>query len=126
MRSILGRCAPHQGQKILFFGCRNPEHDLLYYHDDQPFELVIAASRQPGIQRTYVTHKLRQLAPRVLDLIFQHNAYLFVAGNIRMATDLRATFLDIIQIHLNFSAKEASATLSKLEREGRFAIEAYG
>jgi len=128
MRAILQRCRAVDPKHLLFFGCRDPRHDFLYGDEWDPdvVSVVVAPSRPPDPQdRAYVTNKLREHRAQVLATVLDHGGAFFVAGNVRMATDVRRAFVDILAAS-GISHKQALATLAKLEKDGRFAVEAYG
>lgn len=129
MRAILQRCVPGEKRNLLFFGCRDPAHDFLYGPEwsrlADVVDVVVAPSRPPRIQdRAYVTNKLRERKADVLRTIDDGGA-IFIAGNVRMATDVRHVVVDVLKT-TGLSDKHANATLAKLERDGRFVVEAYG
>jgi len=109
----------------LFFGCRHPGHDHLY--KDEPWHrdrAVLAFSRHPDpALRAYVTHRLKERAAQVAAALLGDSGAILVAGNLRMATDVRHLVLAIIRDHLRCPPKTAAALL---EKQGRFAVEAYG
>ena len=136
MRAMLQRQAkllsPQPKKSLLFFGCRHRDHDFLYADDwasiSNVADVVVAFSRpsDPKEERAYVTHKLKEHRNKVLEIIFDDDGAFFVAGNVRMATDVRHAFMDILINTAGLSEKDATATLAKLEKTGRFAVEAYG
>lgn len=129
MRAIGSRLYPSVPY-TLYFGCRHPEHDHLYASETwrPPERTVLAFSKHPDpTQRAYVTHRLKERATDIARVLLSADSgAVLVAGNIRMATDVRNLFLTIIQDHLHCAPKRAQLVLTKLEKAGRFVVEAYG
>ena len=108
------------GPSLLFFGCRNPEHDFLYKSELRDYEargltrLVSAFSRVEGEPRCYVQHKIASLGDEVWDLIGR-GAVIYVCGDAaRLAGDVRSTFLDLHRSKTGASLAEAESWLGGL------------
>lgn len=127
MRAIAQRCLEQeQNVYTLFFGCRHPDHDHLYA--SLPNQ-VVAYSRHPDkTQRAYVTRRLEERRDELASVLLdddKKDGAIFVAGNLRMATDVRNLMVSIIERHQGCSNKRAQQIMLILEKRGKFAVEAY-
>ncbi|KAJ1458337.1 hypothetical protein M885DRAFT_582256 [Pelagophyceae sp. CCMP2097] len=118
------------------FGCRDADTDVLYGHEwkaracdsseEGSFELHLAVSRHAdAAERAYVTRRLRDQGAAIVSSLVG-GATMFIAGNAQMATDVRGELLKQLKQHAGLDAKQASQFLTKLERQARLAVEAYG
>eukprot|EP00750_Incisomonas_marina_P031695 INCI8280.2.p2 GENE.INCI8280.2~~INCI8280.2.p2 ORF type:complete len:178 (+),score=24.58 INCI8280.2:46-579(+) len=91
----------------LFFGCRHRDHDFLFNDELERLQkqgalsqLYTAFSRETA-SKVYVTHRLRQNAATIAQLIRDGKAVIYVCGDgTHMAKDVEATILDILtQVH---------------------------
>ncbi|WP_214366618.1 bifunctional cytochrome P450/NADPH--P450 reductase [Pseudonocardia sp. H11422] len=120
------------GESLLFFGCRNPETDLLYADELRDFEkqgvvrVENAFSRVPGGRRRYVQDAMRACGDEVWALL-QQGAIVFVCGNAStMAPAVRAALTQIFQDRTGASAADAQAWLSGLRSADRFLEDIWG
>ena len=89
-------------------------------------EVDVSVSRHTDAsQRRYVTKALRARAADVASWILDRNARFYIAGNAKMAADVALALCDCLAPRCGGSQK-AAALLRRLEREGRFATEAFG
>ncbi len=117
---------------LLFFGCRNPEHDYLYADEMAEFEKTAdvrvypAFSRQPREGRKYAQDEMVAHQDEVWELIEQ-NASIFVCGNARtLAPGVRAALTQIAASKTGQSADRCQAWLSDLRAEHRFLEDIWG
>jgi cytochrome P450/NADPH-cytochrome P450 reductase len=120
------------GKSILFYGCRNAEHDMLYADELKAFEesgiteLQVAFSREPGQPRTFVQHSIERERDQVWDLI-EAGAVIYVCGNANtMAPGVRAALMDICRAKSNGSDSTAEEWLAGLREDDRYLEDIWG
>jgi len=119
-------------QDLLYFGCRKRSADFLFGEELENLSglsLYTAFSREQKNAsggRLYVTHLLREHGAAIYDII-QSGGYIFVAGSAgSMPKDVHAALVDVISMHGEVDATEATTIVRKLERQRRYCVEAYG
>jgi cytochrome P450/NADPH-cytochrome P450 reductase len=117
--ALAGKGVP-VGKSILFYGCRNAEHDMLYADELKAFEesgitqLQIAFSREPGQPRTLVQQVIDRERDHVWDLI-EAGAVIYVCGNANtMAPGVRAAVMDIYRAKTDGSGSTGEEWLARL------------
>jgi sulfite reductase alpha subunit-like flavoprotein len=124
------------GPMYLFFGCRRADWDYLYADEFAEFvetdvltQLHVAFSREPPIpaphvmqdgvgaaaapvpvtpSKFYVQDRMKLQGKLLADLLLNQHAYLYVCGDgTRMARDVRAAVVEVLQMHGGLSADEA-------------------
>jgi cytochrome P450/NADPH-cytochrome P450 reductase len=120
------------GKSILFYGCRNAEHDMLYADELKAFEasgiteLQVAYSREPGQPRTFVQHLIEREGDHVWELI-EAGAVIYVCGNANtMAPGVRAALMDIYRAKTNGSDPSADEWLKGLREADRYLEDIWG
>ncbi|KDP32944.1 hypothetical protein JCGZ_12975 [Jatropha curcas] len=130
--------ASHKAAPVMFFfGCQNEDNDFLYrdfwsFHardggllsEERGGGFYVAFSRdQP--QKVYVQHKMREHSQRIWNLVLD-GASIYVAGSsTKMPADVMSAFEEIIAKEANISRETAGMLLRRLEREGRYHVEAW-
>lgn len=133
---------------LLFFGCRKEKSDYLYgaewnnyclqtnsiINSDNNNEnsiklnrdiLVSIAFSQDQMSKVYVTHKIKLNGKIVWDAI-ANGGHIFVAGSAKkMPTDVYNSFVDIISEHGEMSKDKADLILKKMQRLGKYIVEAW-
>ena len=119
------------GPNWLFFGARQQAFDFLYRDELLHFrktglltQLDLAWSRD-GQQKDYVQHHLRRHAAQVWQWL-QQGAYLYVCGDAKkMAKDVEATLLEIIQTQGNKDLSAAQEFIAQLKAQKRYQKDVY-
>ena len=131
-RAALAEKGVPVGKSMLFYGCRNAEHDMLYADELRAFEasgitkLQTAFSREPGQPRTFVQHLIEQKRDEVWDLI-EGGAVIYVCGNAStMAPGVRAALMDIYRAKANGSGSSADEWLAGLREADRYLEDIWG
>ena len=115
----------------LYFGCRHRDKDFLYesewnshLEDKSLRELITAFSRdQPS--KVYVQTRLAQNCKKIWDCINTSNGTIVIAGNSKMASDVRRMLVDIIKGEANCSEKDAARLVKIMEQKRRIQTEAW-
>jgi cytochrome P450 / NADPH-cytochrome P450 reductase len=131
-RAALAEKGVPVGKSILFYGCRNAEHDMLYADELKAFEesgvtdLQVAFSRESGQPRTFVQQVIEREGDHVWDLI-EAGAVIYVCGNANtMAPGVRATLMDIHRAKTNGSGATAEEWLQGLRDDDRYLEDIWG
>lgn len=132
--------APPQPPDMLFFGCRHAAKDFLFGADFRalavpqqggvaPLALHCAFSRDeeaPGGGRLYVTHCVAAAGAAVWGALAAGAAVLVAGSAGQMPKDVHAALVAVVQEHGELDVKGAAEFLRRLERAGRYSVEAYG
>lgn len=120
------------GEALLFFGCRDPEQDLLYGDELRAFEaeglvrLHLSYSRLPGQPREYVQERIRREGAEVCRLL-RDGAAVYVCGDAsRMAPEVRAAFSAAWREGSGGTEAEALAYLAELQGSDRYLEDIWG
>ncbi|HET8915080.1 MAG TPA: cytochrome P450, partial [Propionibacteriaceae bacterium] len=131
-RAALAEKGVPVGRSILFYGCRNADHDMLYADELNAFEtsgitrLEVAFSQEPGQPRTFVQHLIDREGDQVWDLIAA-GAVIYVCGNANtMAPGVRAALMDIYRAKTNGSSDTADEWLKGLRDSDRYLEDIWG
>jgi cytochrome P450/NADPH-cytochrome P450 reductase len=119
------------GPALLFFGCRNPEHDYLYEDELRAFEqsgvvqVVCAFSRLEGQPRTYVQDAIRARADDVWALL-ERGSTIYVCGDAtRMAPGVRSAFSRLFQDKRGVDQETADGLLAELDAQQRYVADVW-
>jgi cytochrome P450/NADPH-cytochrome P450 reductase len=131
-RAALAEKGVPVGESMLFYGCRNAEHDMLYADELKSFEesgitkLQVAFSREPGQPRTFVQHLIEREGDHVWELI-EAGAVIYVCGNANtMAPGVRAALMDIYRAKNNGSDPSADEWFKGLRDADRYLEDIWG
>lgn len=136
------------GQAALFFGCDHPETDYIYQAELEAWratgfvELFPTFMNQPALiaetnagdaseprdfEVRFVQHRLWLERERVMDLVLEAGAYVFVCGDGRhMAPAVRDAFVRMHQTRTGLAPRDSEAWLEELERvHGRYAADVF-
>ncbi|CAK7332257.1 unnamed protein product [Dovyalis caffra] len=122
---------------MMFFGCRNEANDFLYRdfwlsHAQNGGLLSIArgggfyvAFSRDQPQKVYVQHKMREQSQTVWDLLLE-GASIYVAGSsTKMPSDVMSALEEIISKEAGVPRETAVSQLRRLEKDGRYHVEAW-
>ena len=119
-------------RSLVFFGCRNPDADLLYadelraYSDEGLAHVELAFSRPADGPGRYVQDALLTCADEVWAAL-QHDAAVFVCGNAAtMAPGVRSALTRIFRDKTSAGEADARAWLAGLRATDRFVEDIWG
>ncbi|VFQ83550.1 unnamed protein product [Cuscuta campestris] len=136
-RALQSQSGNNTAPVIFFFGCRNEENDFLYRDfwqshsqsgkvlcEEQGGGFFVAFSRdQP--QKVYVQHKMREQSVKVWNLLAE-GAAVYVAGSAsKMPSDVLSALEEIVSEVTGESRETSMRWLRRLEREGKYHVEAW-
>ena len=120
------------GRSLLFFGCRNPDSDLLYADELRGFEergvvrVENAFSRATDERCRYVQDAMLDCADEVWEAL-RHDAAVFVCGNAAtMAPGVRAALTQIFRGQTSAGEADGQAWLAGLRATDRFVEDIWG
>lgn len=120
-----------RGRNWLFFGERSFEHDFLYqvewlaWRRSGVLTRMDAAFSRDQERKIYVQHRLLERGAEVWSWL-QDGAYVYVCGDAsRMAPDVHAALLQIIERHGGQSPDSAAEYLQQLQRNRRYQRDVY-
>ncbi|XP_067662793.1 NADPH-dependent diflavin oxidoreductase 1-like [Haliotis asinina] len=128
---IHDRAACNAGGNVLFFGCRSQSAD--YYCGREWEELsgrgllqVLTAFSRDQEHKVYVQHLIRDNAALVWDLLDNHQAWFFIAGNAkRMPDDVKEALQDVVMSAGGRNATEAAEYITQMEAKKHYQVEAW-
>ncbi|OAX89055.1 sulfite reductase [NADPH] flavoprotein, alpha-component [Xanthomonas nasturtii] len=119
-----------RGRNWLFFGAQHFNTDFLYQAEWQQalqrgelHALDLAFSRDQA-EKLYVQHRLRTRGAEVYAWL-QGGAHVYVCGATGMGKDVHSALVDIVATHGAIDTEAASAYLTQLQVEGRYARDVY-
>jgi cytochrome P450/NADPH-cytochrome P450 reductase len=131
-RAALAEKGVPVGKSVLFYGCRNADHDMLYADELKNFEtsgiteVQVAFSREPGQPRTFVQQLIEREGGQVWDLI-AGGAVIYVCGNANtMAPGVRAALMNIYRAKTNGADPSAEEWLQELRDADRYLEDIWG
>lgn len=114
------------GRNVLFTGCRHEHQDFLYGSELRAaaaagtVDLHAAFSRD-GPAKVYVQHLMAAVADDLWSLVDRAGAHVYVCGDAkRMAGDVHAAWVAIVQRGRGCDAVAAEAYMADLEKGGRY------
>ena len=123
--------APDANENILVFGCRKKSAD--YYYEDEwdalakdSFLRVVTAFSRDQVRKIYVQKVLRDAdeGNLIANHILHRGGAVYIAGGPKMARAVKEEIVEVLSEHLG-DEKAAAKLLNKLQRLGRFSIEAW-
>ncbi|MEM1397085.1 MAG: cytochrome P450, partial [Pseudomonadota bacterium] len=129
-RRMLRDSGAKVGPALLFFGCRQPNHDFLYQSEleqaaeDGLIELHTAFSRFNG-KRVYVQDLIREQSSRIWDLI-QEDAKIYVCGDgAAMEPDVKRALTTMYAEEKDVSFEEATVWMERFSADGRYVLDVW-
>lgn len=130
-RHLLKQSGAPLGDTVLFFGCRNKDHDYLYqeelesYLNDGTIKNLFLAFSRDQKKKVYVTHHLKENREYIWRLL-KDGGHLYVCGDARtMAKDvhniIEETFVDCG----NMTEQEAANYLKNMSNKNRYSVDVW-
>ncbi|KAH7657685.1 Flavin reductase (NADPH) protein [Dioscorea alata] len=133
VQSLKGPTAP----VLFFFGCRNEDKDFLYkdfWFSHAQEHGVLSAQHGGGFSvafsrdqphKIYVQHKIKEESEKVFRLLGE-GASIYIAGSsTKLPADVTSAIEEIISKEAGITKESAVLWLRRLEKAGRFYIEAW-
>lgn len=123
---------PDENDNILVFGCRKQKSD--YYYEDEWRAMeqenrvrVLTAFSRDQVHKMYVQRVLKEAdnGKLIVKHLLEKNGALYIAGGPRMARAVKEEVIEVLGDALTGGQKQATQLLNKLQRLGRFSIEAW-
>jgi sulfite reductase (NADPH) flavoprotein alpha-component len=119
------------GRNWLFYGHQRQAHDFFYRDELEAMKaaghltrLSLAWSRDGG-QKYYVQDRMREVGAELWRWLAE-GAHFYICGDAkRMAKDVEAALVDIVQTHGVRSTDEAVAFIGGLKKSGRYQADVY-
>lgn len=124
------------GPTTVFFGCRHKKQDFLYGDE---LEALSAQQEQSGVaslaavycafsrdqsKKVYVQDMLRQHQDEVWQILYNGGS-VYVAGNAKMPKGVHKALCEVIMNATGESLQTAVKVLAKMERQGKYCVEAW-
>ncbi|HVC34236.1 MAG TPA: hypothetical protein VNL16_12065 [Chloroflexota bacterium] len=119
------------GKSIVFFGCRNPDQDVLYRDELEQFvqqgvtELFTAFSRVPGQKKTYVQDRIKENSVGVWQMI-QTGAIIYVCSDAGRMAQVQQAFAAVYRKETGNDKAAADRRLATLLAEGHYRADVWG
>lgn len=121
-----------EAQNILVFGCRKSSMDFYYEKEWEEMKgkgglLLLSAFSQDQNHKLYVQKVLREADEGTLIArhILENNGCIYIAGGAKMARAAKDEIVECLGKILPTGEKGAKVLLQKLQRAGRFSVEAW-
>ncbi|KAF9396604.1 NADPH-cytochrome P450 reductase [Podila verticillata] len=116
------------GATVLFFGCRREDEDYMYkdewpelMKDIEGAQVITALSRQPGVPKTYVQHRMMEHKQLIWDLIHKQGGYFYVCGDAKnMAREVNHRLIEIAVECGEMTEEKATNYVKELRSRGRY------
>ena len=117
---------------ILIFGCRKESEDYYYEKEWKSFGIrgsftILTAFSQDQKHKVYVQHIVRDTdeGSFIARHILEHGGAVYVAGGAKMARAVKEEILECLSRYLPNGLNDAKKLLQKLQRIGKFSVEAW-
>ncbi|WP_394156657.1 bifunctional cytochrome P450/NADPH--P450 reductase [Bacillus altitudinis] len=113
------------GEAHLYFGCRHPHEDDLYYDEMQLAQekgvvTIHRAYSRYEEQKVYVQHFIKNDGAKLIELL-DKGAYLYICGDGKvMAPDVEATLIELYQTEKQCAKETAEQWLTSLANDNRY------
>uniref|UniRef100_A0A7S4ABR6 Uncharacterized protein n=1 Tax=Pseudo-nitzschia australis TaxID=44445 RepID=A0A7S4ABR6_9STRA len=121
-----------RNENILVFGCRKQMADYYYKEEWQTLSKennirILTAFSQDQVQKMYVQKIIREADDGMLIAkhVLERGGAFFIAGGPKMARAVRQEIIEALSDSLPGGEKQANQLLNKMQRIGRFSIEAW-
>ena len=116
------------GPAYLFFGCRKKSQDYIYeqelamYARNGVLQKLFVAFSRDAASKVYVQHQMQDHAAEIAKLLSdQQGGHVYVCGDAkRMAKDVHAALLEMLQTQCELSSTDAEQKLKELTNSSRY------
>lgn len=130
--SIKSASSIDENENILVFGCRKQNADYYYKNEWEMLRQennirLLTAFSQDQLHKMYVQKILRDADDGTLIAkhILERGGAIFIAGNPKMARAVKEEIIEVLSDALPGGERQANKLLNKMQRMGRFSIEAW-
>lgn len=125
------------GEMMLFFGCRSPDEDNIYFDEleaaraqlgSQRFRLVAAFSRADvdGVKKGYVQDQVVQEGERVVRLLIEGDASFYVCGRASMAREVGRKVEGVVGKEQGWDEEMVKAWMEGMKRTRKWKEDVWG
>jgi NADPH-ferrihemoprotein reductase len=122
------------GRTILFFGCRNQHHDLIYDEEIREaaralgdrFSLVTAFSRSDQGPKTYVQDRVRENADEICNLMINQDTYFYICGSANMAREVSNVVASELSKRQQWDEEQLKSFADRQKRSKRWQQDVWG
>jgi sulfite reductase (NADPH) flavoprotein alpha-component len=125
------RACGHRGRNWLFFGNPRRRSDYLYeerlqrYVDDGSLAAIDLAFSRDTDMKVYVQHRMQEQSARLWEWIDQGAVFAVCGDASRMAIDVHAALLALVEDHRRCSRGDAEAYVRQMAADGRYLRDCY-
>ncbi|KAF2121128.1 hypothetical protein BDV96DRAFT_483919 [Lophiotrema nucula] len=126
-RAAQAKAGQNVGKTVLFFGCRNRNHDFLYVKEWDAYKdalgdnfIMHTAFSREGPNKVYVQHKIEEYAEE-LNKLLEQKAYFYVCGDAaNMAREVNSLLAKIISKHRNVSETKGEEIVKAMRASNQY------
>ncbi|DBA86516.1 TPA: hypothetical protein ACH3X2_005492 [Trebouxia sp. C0005] len=127
-RAALLKSGIQLGPAYLFFGCRKKSQDYIYeqelamYSRNGVLQKLFVAFSRDAADKVYVQYQMQQQATDIAEVLFkEQGGHVYVCGDAkRMAKDVHAALLDMLQSTSGLSSRDAEEKMKDLVNSSRY------
>ncbi|XP_055357583.1 NADPH-dependent diflavin oxidoreductase 1-like [Paramacrobiotus metropolitanus] len=121
----------HSGS-ILFFGCRNEDHDYYFreewkeLQEDGILVMMPPAFSRDQIEKVYVQDRMKAASQLVFEAVYEQEGLFYLAGNAKqMPADVTFALKRVLCENSKMSMDDADAYIQQMQKDGRYQTETW-